>query len=55
LDKIKTINMLLAVNDDTGPSYVATTGDHNDVAGIQLNEVGDLVLLDVELDSDRRP
>ena len=43
--------MLLAVNDDTGPSHVATAGDHNDVSGIELNEVGDLVLFDVELDS----
>jgi hypothetical protein len=50
VDNIKATNVLLTVNNDTGPTHVTTAGDHNDVTGIELNKVGDLVLFNIELD-----
>ena len=43
-------NVLLAVHDDTSTAHVATTSDHNDVASVEFDEVGDLVRLELELD-----
>ena len=43
-------NVLLAVHDDTRAAHVATTGDHDDVAGIELHVVGDLAGLELVLD-----
>jgi len=51
VDDIEATGVLLALNDDTCPAHVTTAGDHNDITGIKLNEIGDLVLLDIELDS----
>jgi hypothetical protein len=49
MDDIETTNMLLAVNDDTCTTHVATTSDHDDVAGVEGYEVGDFSLLKVKL------
>lgn len=51
VDDVKATNVLLAVHNDTSTAHVTTTGDHNDVASIELHEVCDLALLEVELDS----
>lgn len=51
MDDIETTNVLLPVHNDTSPAHVASAGDHDDVAGIELDEVGDLALLNIELDS----
>lgn len=48
MNDIEASDMLFTVDNDTSPTHVATTSDHNNVAGIELNEVGDLVLFDVE-------
>lgn len=50
MDNIKTTDVLLTMNNDTSPAHVAPAGDHNDVAGVKLNEVSDFILLDVKLD-----
>lgn len=50
VDDIESSNVLLPVHDDTSTTHVATTGDHDDVAGIELDKVGDLASLKVELD-----
>lgn len=42
--------MLLTVHDNTCSAHAATTSDHDNVAGIKLDKVGDFVLLNVELD-----
>jgi hypothetical protein len=47
---IKTTNVLLAVCDDTSTTHVTTTGDHDNVTGIELDAIDDLVLLEIELD-----
>ena len=47
---IETTDMLLAVNDHTGPAHVTTTGDYYNVASIELDEICNLVLLDIKLD-----
>lgn len=51
VDDIETSNVLLSVHDDTSPAHVASTGDHDDVACVEFDEVGDFALLEVELDS----
>lgn len=50
MDNIETTNVLLSVHNDTSPSHVASTGDHDNVAGIELDEVGDLAMRKIELD-----
>jgi len=40
----------LAVGDDTDTAHVAAAGDHGDGTGIELDEVGDLACLDLNLD-----
>jgi hypothetical protein len=40
----------LAVGDDTDTTHVATTGDHGDGTGVELDEVGDLASGEVNLD-----
>ena len=50
VDNVEATNVLLAMHDDTGTAHVATTSDHNDVAGIELHEICDLSLLKVKLD-----
>jgi hypothetical protein len=48
VDDIETSDVLLPVHNNTSPAHVASTGDHDNVAGIELDEIGDLVLLNVE-------
>jgi hypothetical protein len=50
VDNVETADVLLAVHDDTSTTHVAATGDHNDVAGVEGDELRDLALLKVELD-----
>ena len=49
MHNIKSTNMLLPVNDDTSPAHVTPAGDHDNVAGVELDVVGDLALLEIEL------
>ena len=50
MDNIEATDVLLTMNDDTSPPHVAAASDHNDVTGIELDETGDLALVDIELD-----
>jgi len=50
VDDIEATDVLLTVDDNTRPTHVTTTGDHNDIAGIKPDKVGDLVLLNIEFD-----
>ena len=50
MDDIEATNVLLAVNDDTSTAHVTATGDHDDVASVELHKVNDLARLNVELD-----
>lgn len=47
---IETTNVLLSVHNDTSTTHVTSTSDHDDVARIELDELGNLVLLKVEFD-----
>ena len=51
VDDVVATNVLLTVDNDTSTAHVTTTSDHNDVASVELDEVGDLVRLELELDS----
>ena len=51
MDNVEAANVLLTVNNDAGPTHVATTGDYDDITGIKLDKIRDLVLFDIELDS----
>ena len=50
MDNIKASNVLLAVHNDTSTTHVTTTSDHDNVASVELDEVGDLAGLELELD-----
>lgn len=50
VDDIEASNVLLPVHNNTSPAHVTSAGDHDDVSGIELDEIGDLVLLKVKLD-----
>lgn len=50
VDDIEPTNVLLSVHNDTSPTHVTSTGDHDDIAGIELDEVSDLALFEVVLD-----
>lgn len=50
VDDVESSNVLLPVHNNTSTTHVTTTGDHDDVAGIELDEVGDLSSLELELD-----
>jgi len=39
------------VNEDSNSTHVTSSGDHNDLSNIELNKVGDLSSLKVELDT----
>ena len=51
MDDVEATDVLLTVRDDTATTPVTATGDEGEVASIKLDEIGDLVLLKVELDS----
>ncbi len=50
VNDIETTVMPLSVSDDTGPSHVTTTSDHDDVSNLELDVVNDLVVDEIELD-----
>jgi hypothetical protein len=50
VDNVEASVVALTVSDDTNTTHVATTGDHHDHAGIELDEVGDLASRQVNLD-----
>ena len=50
MDDIEATDVLLAVNDNPCPAHVTTTGDHNNITGIEFNKIGDLVLFDIKFD-----
>lgn len=50
VDDFETTNVTFTVNDDTNTTNVTTASDHADVAGVELDKVGDLVVLQVEAD-----
>lgn len=51
VDDVEATQMSLPVDDDTGSAHVSATGDHDDVSGLELDVVDDLVLDKVKLDS----
>lgn len=51
VDNIETSNVLFAVHNDTSTTHVTTTSDHDNVASVKLDKVGDFALLKIELDS----
>jgi hypothetical protein len=50
VDDVETTIVALTVSDDTNTTHVATTGDHGNGASVELDEVGDLAALEVDLD-----
>src|SRR5690349_17263095 len=50
VDDVEASNVTLAVGDDTDTASVTTTGDHGDVTDLELDELGELGGLQVELD-----
>lgn len=48
MNDIETTHVTLTVHNDTCATHVATTSDHGNVTSLERNEIGDLVLLDVE-------
>ena len=50
MDNIKASNVLLSVHNDTCPAHIASTSNHNNVSGIEPDEIGDLVLFDIIFD-----
>ena len=50
MDNGETTIVALTVGDDTDTTHVATAGNHGDGARVELDEVGDLASLEVNLD-----
>jgi hypothetical protein len=50
MHNIETTNMLLPVHNNTRPSHITTTGNHDDIPRIKLDEICNLSLLKVVLD-----
>jgi len=50
VNDVETTNVLLSVNNHTCSAHVTSTGDNDDVASVELDELGDLVLVEIELD-----
>ena len=50
VDNVETSVVALTVSDDTNTAHVATTSDHDDDAGVELDEVRDLAGGQVDLD-----
>jgi hypothetical protein len=50
VDNVETTIVALTVGDDTNTAHVTTTSDHGNGASIELDEVGDLARLEVNLD-----
>ena len=50
MNNIKTSNVLLSVHNDTRPAHIASASDHDNVSGVELDEVGDLALIKIIFD-----
>ena len=50
MDNIKTTNMSLTVDNNTSTTHVTTASDHANISNIELDEIGDLALLEIETD-----
>ena len=50
MNNIKTSNVLLSVHNDTRPAHIASASDHDNVSGVELDEVGDLALIEIIFD-----
>jgi len=50
MDDVEATYMALTMRNDAHATHVASTSDHDDVAGIKLYKAGDLALVGVELD-----
>lgn len=50
VDNVKTTEMAFTVHNGTDTSHIVPTGDHGDVASIELDEIFDLASVNVELD-----
>lgn len=50
MDNVEATVVALTMSDDTDTTHVATTSDHDDHTGIELDEVGDLASAEVDLD-----
>jgi hypothetical protein len=50
VDNAEATIVTLTVGDDTDTAHVTTTSDHGDGASVELDEVGDLAGLEVNLD-----
>ena len=50
MDDVKAAYMALTVRNHAHTAHVASTSDHDDIAGIKLCKAGDLALFDIELD-----
>lgn len=51
VNNVETTQVPLLVNDHTRSTHVTTASNHDDVSGLELDVVNDLVLNEVELDS----
>ena len=51
MDDVETSVVTLTMGDDTNTTHIATTGDHGNSASVELDKVGDLTSLEVDLDS----
>lgn len=49
MDDTETTVVALTVGDDTNTTHVTTTSDHGNDTGVELDEVGDLARLEVDL------
>lgn len=51
VDNVEASVVALTVSDDTNTTHVTTTSDHDNGAGVELDEIGDLAGGEVNLDS----
>jgi len=47
---IESSNVLLPVHDDTCSAHVTPTSDHDDIARVELDVIGNFALLEIEFD-----
>lgn len=50
VNNVETSRVVISVNNDTGSAHVSAAGDHDNVSGLELDVVDNLVLDKVELD-----
>jgi uncharacterized protein YuzE len=50
VDDVETSVVTFAVGDDTNTTHVTTTGSHGNDTSIELDEVGDLAGVEIDLD-----